>query len=562
MKIKSILFGIITITLAACRSQDIPTKTVETFPTITQTQPPTQPPPSQTPKPVVPTIEVLDEPEVVFTWDIDRCADNQLVDLPARAIRNADGQVQIYTSSTTSYRLVGSDFNSLTTDCNPVFQSSFDRNPANYNHSEWIGAPYTIDGQTVYAIIHQEYHGDQVGSTWQADGDFSDQQGYQGWSYQSWDGNSYIEMTYNPEKNEWMGYQPLCLISPNGMHPGVSCQPSRTWTSPISGKVTVSGSVYDLGFGGGNGVSAKILQGEEEIWSTMIEEGDGTGQMFDLAIDVEVGDELHFQIDSLGDTGWDATFFNPGINLGPEPCPSGRHDMCTLISLTHAVSTDGGASFSQTLPPSHLIAAFPYQYDPDWMRAIWQPSNIIQNPNDGAFYALIQLDEHPSDYATNQQYMCLIRTDTLDDPASWRAWDGNGFNMRFINPYQETLDNPEDYICPPVTPDIGALTYGLSYNSYLEQFVAVGVGFDGFYFSVSDDLIHWSPRQFIMEAAQVFASGAEPPYYPYPTLIDHNSPSLSFDVTGQMPYLYFTRMNGSQAAINTDLLRVQVKFSK
>ena len=119
-----------------------------------------------------------------------------------------------------------------------------------------------------------------------------------------------------------------------------------------------------------------------------------------------------------------------------------------------------------------------------------------------------------------------------------------------------------EHTCALVSPEVGALTYGLSYNSYLDQFIAIGVGRAGFYYSLSPDLISWSPRAFLMEAAQTFNPAARPPFLPYPTLIDHNSPSSSFDVTGQTPYLYFSRFNGSGSALDTDLMRIAVRIDK
>jgi hypothetical protein len=558
---KGYWFFIVILCFTAACSGAQSTQTTTKQPTATN-QPVATQVPSSTPAPFDPTVEIIGEQEVVFDWDIDRCGDDQLPDLPVRALRTADGEVMLFTSSTVNYRLIGSDFDSLTVDCNPVLQSDFDRDPANYNHSEWVGAVYTEDGQVVHAIIHQEYHGDQAGSRWDATVDFSGEQEGNHWRYKSWDGNNYFDMAYSASKEEWTGYQELCLINQYFMHPGTNCSPTRTWISPVSGTVGISGQVYDNDSRGGNGVTARILNGDQEIWSAEIENGDETGSNFEVETNVQVGDQIHFRVEAGGDAGWDTTFFKFGIDLGNPPCPSNRHDMCTLISLTHAVSTDGGATFTQSGAPDHLLANLPYQYDPEWMRSVWQPSNIVKHPGDGYYYALIQVDEHNSDYSRNTQVMCLIRTNSLDDPASWRAWDLEGFNMPFINPYTESDFDREEYTCAPVSPEVGAITYGLTYNTYLEKFVAIGVGFDGFYMTFSDDLIDWSHRKFIMTATQTFADGSEPPFMPYPTLIDHDSPSLSFDLTGQMPYLYFARMNQTRYAYDMDIIRVQLKFIK
>lgn len=344
----------------------------------------------------------------------------------------------------------------------------------------------------------------------------------------------------------------------------MNCVPSLTWTSPITGTVTLSGNVRDLDSTGGDGVIAQILGGDEELWYATIDNGDRDVHPFDLEVDVQEGDQIQFRVNSRGDAGWDATSFDPGLNLGPAPCPSNRHDLCTLISLTSAVSTDGGKTYIQSPAPDHRLANFPTPYDPEWMRAIWQPSSIVKHPQDGHYYALIQYDEHNADYSSNTQGMCLIRTRTLGEPASWRAWDGNGFSRHFINPYVETDANPEDHTCELVTPENGSLSYGLSYNTYLEKFIAIGVSGGerpGFYYALSDDLIHWSPKELVMEAEMGFLNGNRPPFYAYPTLIDHDSSSLSFDLTGQNVYLYYTVVTNN-SPWSMDLMRLRVEFSR
>ena len=66
----------------------------------------------------------------------------------------------------------------------------------------------------------------------------------------------------------------------------------------------------------------------------------------------------------------------------------------------------------------------------------------------------------------------------------------------------------------------------------------------------------------LMKASQTFAANSQPPYYPYPTLIDPDSPSPNFDVTGRTPYLYFSRFDGKTASTFWGLLRVPIEFSK
>jgi hypothetical protein len=186
----------------------------------------------------------------------------------------------------------------------------------------------------------------------------------------------------------------------------------------------------------------------------------------------------------------------------------------------------------------------------------------VKNSTDGYYYALIQRDEHSGDGSINITGMCVIRTQTLDDPGSWRAWDGNGFNMQFTDPYLDKEAIPQKHTCELVTPENGALTYGLSYNTYFEKFIAMSVSpspISGFYYALSDDLIHWTPKQLLMEAP--FATCECFPFYSYPTFIDPTSPSSSFDVSGQNPYLYYSQFTNNNPW-SIDLVRVPIKLSR
>jgi hypothetical protein len=373
-------------------------------------------------------------------------------------------------------------------------------------------------------------------------------------------------MRYDSGARRWQGPLPLCQVGPAWMHPDPGCQPTRTWVSPITGRITISGLVQDLDGTGGNGVRAAIFQGDRELWSADIENGDSAGQSFKFEIDVETGDPIHFRIDARGDAGWDNTLFDPRINVGPDPCPSGLVGDCHMMSVTYALSTDGGRSYTQPHSPEHLVAAMPYRYEPgNGQVGMWSPSNIVFNPQDGYYYALVQLDRQRKAQA-DIQGTCVMRTQTLDDPKSWRAWDGQGFNMRFANPYEEDIDDPKVYTCRLVSPaNIGALTYSLTFNTYFERFIAVGTGVSGgvagFYFSLSEDLIHWTPKQLLWAVPLAQSTNFETPYFAYPSLIDPDSPSINFDTSGQTPYMYFTRFNGLDP-MDFDLMRVRIEFGR
>ena len=404
-----------------------PTPTTAVFtqtplPAATQTANPTQtskptrtPKPTETPDPFPnPILKLTGVEEVVFDWTTARCEKMNIPDLPARAFRDASGQVQLILSDNYNYRMVGPDLNSLTPDCQAVMRSDNNADPALFSDNEWIAAPYTQDGQTIYALVHNEYWGHT--------------------------------------------------------HPG--------------------------------------------------------------------------------------------------QCPQNDYFPCWDNSITLAISTDAGKSYSHAAqPPSHLVARLPYPYKagagPEGTR---NPSNIIQG-KDGFYYSFLNVSE----YGTQKQWVCLMRTDNLADPVSWRFWDGKGFDGQFVDPYLNPPANPTNHICSALEWDnIGAsLNDSITFNTYLNRYVLVGLSADtlgkrekwGIYYAFSDDLIHWTHRKLLREMPLPWTVKQNTDVsYLYPALLDPNSPSRNFETTGKTAYLYYTRHNFGQGSLDRDLLRIAVEF--
>lgn len=246
-------------------------------------------------------------------------------------------------------------------------------------------------------------------------------------------------------------------------------------------------------------------------------------------------------------------------------CPQGEYFPCWYNTITLAVSTDSGQSFSHGInPPDHLVASLPYQYKagdgPNGMRA---PSNIIKG-KDGFYYSYLAVAEANP----NEQWVCLMRTDDLSDPQAWRFWNGVDFEGQFINPY---LDTGESHKCPPLEwDDIGAsLSDSITYNAYLNRYVLIGVSADtldnrevwGYFYSFSDDLVHWTRRKLLVEITLPWtAENFDDLMYLYPSLLDPDSESRNFETVGKTGYLYYTRLNFGQGNLDRDLVRVPVEF--
>lgn len=99
--------------------------------------------------------------EVVFDYSADACTSENSMDGSANALRDVDGNIQLYVPNHSQFRITGPDFDNLAPDCanGAIFSSDEDSIQGNHNYKEWMSAPYTTDGKTMYGLVHNEYHG-------------------------------------------------------------------------------------------------------------------------------------------------------------------------------------------------------------------------------------------------------------------------------------------------------------------------------------------------------------------------------------------------------------------
>jgi len=252
-------------------------------------------------------------------------------------------------------------------------------------------------------------------------------------------------------------------------------------------------------------------------------------------------------------------------NRYPELCPSGEYFQCWYNAITYARSEDGGRSFNRPMaPPDHLVATITHRYHPDeGIFGAFSPSNIISH--EGYYYAFFKLQLFP----LGSQHVCLMRTADLSDPDAWRFWDGRGFEGVFADPYRDDLRAMRAENCAPVAlPEIAQMYEGITWNEALDRFVLVGTSSDpaadrniyGFYYALSEDLIHWSYRQPLLEVRLPWRAQGSETVFLYPTLIDHDAPGRNFETTGNTAWLYFTRLNFGSGDLDRDLMRIPVSF--
>ena len=254
----------------------------------------------------------------------------------------------------------------------------------------------------------------------------------------------------------------------------------------------------------------------------------------------------------------------------PGQCPQNDSFLCWYNAITQVVSTDGGVTYTHLPGPEHLVASLPYPYEAGaGPYGLMEPSNILKG-RDGYYYAMVGVDG----YASPDQHVCLMRTDDISRPDLWRAWDGAGFDFQFVNPYAAPIESPKEKICAAISYDqINNMHTSITYNDYLDKYVLIGqTGQNtdsglvwGYYYSFSDDLIHWTDRQLLIEMPLAGVLGYNgPDVFAYPSLLDPESDSRNFDTAGKDAYIYYThfRVESGAGFWDRDLERFPVEFFK
>jgi hypothetical protein len=263
-----------------------------------------------------------------------------------------------------------------------------------------------------------------------------------------------------------------------------------------------------------------------------------------------------------------ATTCKPGNSTDGNPCQ--------YTSITYATSTDDGRTFTMSSAPQNTVAPPPVQWTPPaqgqspFYYGYQEPTNIV-HAADGYYYA--RFGEFPP---PGQPYFggnCEMRTETLSDPSSWRAWDGTAFELQMTDPYT----GPSAALCSDDSSGKTLPWESLTFNTYLNMYMLVGLDSDyssgsavencGFHFALSADLLTWSTQQLIAPAYVPAPSGCQKPgaggfagSYAYASIIDPDDPSTNFETPGRTAYIYYTRFNDNIE--DRDLARVPVLITK
>jgi hypothetical protein len=235
-----------------------------------------------------------------------------------------------------------------------------------------------------------------------------------------------------------------------------------------------------------------------------------------------------------------------------------------------ARSKDGGKTFAAAPAPNHIVARPPFAVAEDASgppQGFFTTSNIVKR--DRYYYTFVYTFGFSGQAAGN----CLLRTDDLNEVASWRAWNGEEFSVS-LSGRSEARSSRQTWRPCVTVPGLRHPVRALLWHEATRQFVGIfseatrvqnesgtRVRVD-FRYSLSPDLLNWSRAQTFRSESSPPCRGAGVPSVSYPSIIDPESPDLSFGTLGTGGYLYFTRYNDAsrcKMTMDRDLVRVAVQ---
>lgn len=112
-----------------------------------------------------PSVQVDGTPEVVIPFGAFSCRGDEkripdIPDVPPRMFLDERGTVHFLANNHLNFAFILTKTGSIThPDCMPMMKSELDADPSRFADREWITSPYTLDGKTVYSLVHDEFLG-------------------------------------------------------------------------------------------------------------------------------------------------------------------------------------------------------------------------------------------------------------------------------------------------------------------------------------------------------------------------------------------------------------------
>ena len=108
------------------------------------------------------TLNEISPPESVYNYSTQACEYYDIADHPARAFRTNDGNVILLSTHVNARRNIGTTLNNVRHDCNVVWRSPMIIPLEKFKYLQWPETPYTLDGQNIFMIFHNEWYGSNI----------------------------------------------------------------------------------------------------------------------------------------------------------------------------------------------------------------------------------------------------------------------------------------------------------------------------------------------------------------------------------------------------------------
>jgi len=188
------------------------------------------------------------------------------------------------------------------------------------------------------------------------------------WRYQ----HNTNDADFNPDNHvdmpNWTGSQwnmapsgtgYYCMIWANGGHPETVADSIRTWTSPVSGTVRLTGTLADSNHNGTNGVIGYIHREQQQLWTEIIP--NASSSAYDITTKVRPGERISFRVNPHIDQNSDSYSWNPRIELTGPYGLIGQWDFNEGSGATAADSS--GANYGSGGQPINFTITSPIAWD-------------------------------------------------------------------------------------------------------------------------------------------------------------------------------------------------------
>jgi hypothetical protein len=201
-----------------------------------------------------PTVRQVGPDTMIFDWSAQKCEEYDITDESVRAFRDDTGKVQLIATHFVNYRFIGNDFDSLTHPCTKIMSSNFNPDHSLYESGEFVASPWTPDGKTIYALVHEEYRG------WDHQGGIC----------------HYSEETWEQKFQCWY----------NAITSAVSTNSGATYTQPPSPTQLVASIPYQYTKDGPNGYffPSNIVRADDGYFYTMFRAEDKGAQQYGTCV--------------------------------------------------------------------------------------------------------------------------------------------------------------------------------------------------------------------------------------------------------------------------------------